>query len=461
MTTTFILSGSSTALPTSSGRLNLLPFALGSSSDPYATTSAPTSTYFLPRPAPPNFPLVPAGTPIASFRGRTLVSQDIGVPKGYKGVILSTSKRPDRGGLEERRSGNSDNGAKWPLTPAASTASAGDADDASTASGPTSLTGRPVRATRGAGQVAYARPKTRTAKRTATRKRMRMDSDDEDENDVQIAEQTAGADTEDVKMERTTRSTPKKRARTVPEVLPSITVQAPTPKKASTIAVGELGTGVTLFEAIEEEQDGIEAASNSADNLSVAAKAEQDVPETPKVEDNIVPSPATENDLPMFSTEPPATEATKPPQAPETQALAQTPQQEEPPVRREEANAQEEANAPDQAGYFDQAVRVLRPTATFESIALWTADAPLAGFRADEGEVPAAATAHSTEEPSVDEAKPAEGETTAPAPGKGWWRVGGAGEGGDEFVRGLGEWLGLVEMVSFISRIDRARGDRG
>jgi len=30
---------------------------------------------------------------------------------------------------------------------------------------------------------------------------------------------------------------------------------------------------------------------------------------------------------------------------------------------------------------------------------------------------------------------------------KGWWRTGGAGEGGDEIVRALGEWIGLVEEV--------------
>jgi hypothetical protein len=75
--------------------------------------------------------------------------------------------------------------------------------------------------------------------------------------------------------------------------------------------------------------------------------------------------------------------------------------------------------------------RVLRPASTFNSFTLWTPDGPLPGFKQDE-----------TEEDSKDE------DEAGVKLRKGWWRTGGAGEGGDEIVRALGEWIGLVEEVS-------------
>ncbi|BEI85375.1 hypothetical protein CcaverHIS002_0507760 [Cutaneotrichosporon cavernicola] len=91
----------------------------------------------------------------------------------------------------------------------------------------------------------------------------------------------------------------------------------------------------------------------------------------------------------------------------------------------------EEAEAPIQDdGPRDGSLRVLTPTAKFDRFTLWTPDAPLAGFRADERD--------GAEGENQERKREEEG---------GWWRRGGAGEGGDEFVRALGEWLGLNEII--------------
>ncbi|BEJ16057.1 hypothetical protein CspHIS471_0506620 [Cutaneotrichosporon sp. HIS471] len=87
----------------------------------------------------------------------------------------------------------------------------------------------------------------------------------------------------------------------------------------------------------------------------------------------------------------------------------------------------EEAEIPTQG---DGSFRVLMPTARFDRFTLWTPDAPLAGFRPDERDGPEG------------ENQERKGEEQG-----GWWRRGGAGEGGDEFVRALGEWLGLNEII--------------
>lgn len=84
--------------------------------------------------------------------------------------------------------------------------------------------------------------------------------------------------------------------------------------------------------------------------------------------------------------------------------------------------------------------RVLAPVGSFESFTLWTPDAPLAGYARGVG-----AASGGEAEAEGKEGGEEEGEK-----GKaGWWSAtGGGGEGGDEFVRALGEWLGLCEIVS-------------
>ena len=100
-------------------------------------------------------------------------------------------------------------------------------------------------------------------------------------------------------------------------------------------------------------------------------------------------------------------------------------------------------------GDIDGPVRVLQPTSTFSGFTLWTADTALAGYiepsisgehtNKDSGIVPA-------EVASVKDIQ-AEGDETGPKVRPGWWASGGVGEGGDGFVRALGEFIGLVEMV--------------
>jgi len=87
---------------------------------------------------------------------------------------------------------------------------------------------------------------------------------------------------------------------------------------------------------------------------------------------------------------------------------------------------------PSEVGEGYTNARVLRPSSTFDSFTLWTPDGPLPGFKQDE-------------DPEKTEDEEVEGGVKLR---KGWWRTGGAGEGGDEMVRALGEWIGLVEEVS-------------
>ena len=131
--------------------------------------------------------------------------------------------------------------------------------------------------------------------------------------------------------------------------------------------------------------------------------------------ENIVPSPATEDDPPSFpiSTDSTATSSTP---YPRKQSLEQFGT---PPIDEDE---------------YSTSIRSLRPLSSFDSFTLWTPDAPLAGFRADE-----LILAHQ------DDAV-VEGDQGVRLE-KAWWRVGGAGEGGDDIVRAMGEWIGLVEAV--------------
>lgn len=138
-----------------------------------------------------------------------------------------------------------------------------------------------------------------------------------------------------------------------------------------------------------------------------------------------IPSPETENDPPAFN-------ITPPPHPPYT--LVNEEKEEE----QEHEHAQQNDDGP---------VRILCPTAEFQGFMLYTGDVPLMGFRAEE-----------LDKERVREERVREEEAGRDLPESGcgsninlrpsWWRHGGAGEGGDEFVRGMGEWLGLVEVVS-------------
>lgn len=121
--------------------------------------------------------------------------------------------------------------------------------------------------------------------------------------------------------------------------------------------------------------------------------------------------------------------------------------------------------------HYPAGARVLVPSAAFSAFMLWTPDAPLAGFDADELNKDTTAEAdpkpqtatngtngtttdtESDTKPDTDADAPAPAPVPVPAPVSrlepSWWRKGGAGEGGDEFVRALGEFIGLGEIVSF------------
>jgi len=386
--TNFLLTSTPHPLPLTPS-LNLLPFSLGPSSSASNSTTAPLSTYFRPRPAPSGILSVPEGTPIATFRGRQLVGHLISVPLDYRGVILGAGKRPDRGGVEIRssNSGAAKEG-QIPLTPASSAASVSWL--------PEEVGGvrRSPRKARGAGQVAHSRPKPRQPIRAVTNKRFRLDSESDDDDQ--------GEDMEvDVKSKVTVVRTPSKRVKTTGMMgvspvgrvgLPEIVVHAPTPLKPLPLSGPYL------------EEEGMVGEEEGGEDV-VDAKEEE-----------IVPSPATEEDPPTFAISP---------QTPPATAVRHPSDRQSPRYESPNGGVDE----------FDTSIRALRPMSSFEDFTLWTPDAQLAGFRADELET--------QDEPEVE----TEEEKTGVKVERGWWRTGGAGEGGDEVVRAMGEWLGLVEVV--------------
>ena len=130
-------------------------------------------------------------------------------------------------------------------------------------------------------------------------------------------------------------------------------------------------------------------------------------------ESGVIPSPATENDPPLFSMEVTVSAA--------------------PALQEDKYQADDDVTEISTAE-FDGDLRLLKPKAEFKRFTLWTPDAPVPGFKQDE----------LVQQEDCDEEVDEEGAKLR----KGWWSTGGAGEGGDDFVRGLGEWLGLVEVVS-------------
>jgi len=205
------------------------------------------------------------------------------------------------------------------------------------------------------------------------------------------------------------------------EGLPDIVVQAPTPRKPIIIATSRFTSGddndseKPILEEGEEDSE----EKSAGDSAALVDEVVNTASEEESKEEDIVPSPSTEYDQPTFPI----------PVASSHGAMIRviiTPPPASQSAKEDDVNE----------GDYSASIRALCPTSTFDSFTLWTADAPLAGFRADENGVEA--------EVEVEQGKEGQGVKVE----KGWWRTGGAGEGGDEVVRAMGEWLGLVEMVS-------------
>lgn len=360
MSTRFIVPPAPSPLPPAPA-LSLLPFSLGPQHAPYTDKHANTAHYFQPRPLAP-----PAHSPgadqqqlvRAAFRGRQVVGQYLSVPPAYRGIILSTTLPPNKGGTEDHTHSIP---ASAPPTPASIDGVDGDGGGGGGK--------RPQRESvlakiKGAGQTALAKPRTR---RTApAKKRTRLDSDDEQNEDGDGEGDGDGEETARTPSKRfkSVTTTPK-RTLSVPEIV----IQEATPLKQPPIA-----TPTTATTRQEGEQE------------------------------PFIPSPETENNPPAFNISPP----------PHTLA-----------------NKNQEEQTDD-----DGPVRILYPTAEFQGFMLYSGDVPLTGFRSD-------ALEEKHEQRDAGEAGCA---TINLRPS--WWRHDGAGEGGDEFVRGMGEWLGLVEVVS-------------
>ncbi|OXH62235.1 hypothetical protein J002_01043 [Cryptococcus neoformans] len=396
MSTRFIIPPPPPPLP-AAPPLSLLPFSLGPQHAPYTDKRANTSHYFQPRPLVAD-PVADSAQQQqqqqqlvqATFRGRLLVGQYLSVPPAYRGIILSTSLPPNKGGTEDhtRSFPISSSAPLTPLTSASTSASASTdsavEDDAEQGSDVRRSQRKSVLARiKGAGQIALAQPRTR---RTApAKKRTRLDSDDEHDHE------STSPSTPSKRVKSGTPATTPKRTVSVPEIV----IQEPTPlKRPPPPATTE-----------EERQEG--------DGGSI---------EVHEVKEPFIPSPETENDPPAFNITPP----------PYTL------------INKEEEQEQEHEH---EQQNDDGPVRILCPTAEFQGFMLYTGDVPLMGFRADELE---------KERPREERVREEEAGRDLPESDCGsninlrpsWWRHGGVGEGGDEFVRGMGEWLGLVEVLN-------------
>ncbi|KGB74236.1 hypothetical protein CNBG_0074 [Cryptococcus deuterogattii R265] len=457
MTTRFIIPAAPSLLPPAPS-LSLLPFSLGPPHAPYTDNHANTSQYFQPRPLVPPFDPTGASpaphddtttattttttttgsssgkqqTVQATFRGRLVIGQYLSVPPAYRGIILSTSLPPNKGGTEHHPSSDT------PLTPCASTHSAVE-DTANGGSG-----GRPQRESRsgsvarikGAGQIALSRPRTR---RTApSKKRTLLDSDDDgdDGDDGDDDDGDGDRPSRTPKRVKTMTTTPKKNG-----AVPEIVIQEPTPLKQPLSTRFARGGGSRGKEASPErvspvscspsivERDGYLDLPRTVDDTSIAVE---------EVKEPFIPSPEMENDSPVFS-------------IPSPSPLVQ--QVNEVNKVKEKEEEEEDDDGP---------VRILYPKAQFQGFMLYTGDSPLVGFRADELEKREQQVEGGEERKKMNESQSesqsqsqAQTETSLESDPRSninlrpsWWRQGGAGEGGDEFVRGMGEWLGLVQVLN-------------
>lgn len=427
--------------------LSLLPFALGPASTPFKTDSAPTAQFFRPRPCPTDVPGIPEGTTIAAFRGRQLVGQTISVPAGYRGYVIS-APQPHQVDV-----------AKWPLTPAPSVASTSTSRAGASASAAETSTQNGTRRSprksalanvadsikakvRGAGQVALSKPKTRVTRRdTVKRKRYQFGSDDDEDGDEYGQGQGQGKHVEHAAAEselipgpkRSRAETPGDHSAVAAVDLPTIVVQEATPlKEPLPTPKKRLGQRGAVKEAMPGQRGRsrsptVEAPSPSASAPEPASSAASTSSSTSTVvSENVIPSPATENDPPAF---PVASVYTI--------------------VKAEEVDEPSDVAEPVPAN-----ARVLRPVSTFDSFTLWTPDGPLPGFKQDELDLvlndedkPQVKEETGGEEPKVETEIKTESVEEGVWLRRGWWRTGGAGEGGDEVVRALGEWIGLIEEV--------------
>lgn len=413
------------------------------------------------------------------------MGQEVKIPRGYRGIIIEADK-PDvvrcaSGRGEEEGQTKRD---QWPLTPATSSASVIGStstpmeieDDGTEMRRSPRKNGlaRLKQRVKGAGQVALSRPKKAAVK--IGKKRFRLDSDDEDEELTPEPVSPVLAETPNTPT-AILQATPSKKSRPNPistptrqsprlsqnprtpvlsstrkSQLPAIVLQEATPLKeplppppahfrrkrggkADYVIPGSPGAEMKeeTEELVTEEAEG----SGSGESPSSVEEV------------SIIPSPSTENDPPTFPIP--------------TSVPVENVKKEPTPSKSTEVDISAIANMMDVSG----AIRVLRPVASFDSITLWTPDAPLAGYKAVDtdkpGEdvkdpipieepVPVGDKGKSKAEVEEEEAKgtatKAEQDAEGPKVRQGWWAQGGSGEGGDEVVRAMGEWLGLVEMVS-------------
>ncbi|OCF55309.1 hypothetical protein L486_07424 [Kwoniella mangroviensis CBS 10435] len=528
--TTFILSSSSSSTPLpSSPSLALLPFSLGPNSSPYTSDHAHLSNYFKPRPIPSSSHGSTSTSTIASFRGRTVVGQYIDIPKGWKGVILGTGKRPDKGGLLDIASSSeshsdSSNVVKTKVEDVNMVTEEEGMDmdlglRRTTRQNPQRRRGPST----GTGQVALSKPKIRGSNNTVrqSKKRYRLDSDDDDDDENDNDKEST------IKEERLIR-TPSKRSKlsyTTPQktqpqgqgdvVVPDIVIQEatplkyplPTPKKRlngrrsspSPDPHGNRGLPqvtesmewveeqiIPKVEEVKEDGDEQESQSQSQSQwqsqsiISNELKEDINTNEDLKIdekeeeeEENLIPSPSTEDDPPTFNTDVKTdirTETEKPNQKTIDKSNMDN-----------SSNEKIDHNGGYQEGEYDGPMRILKPISTFDGYMLYTPDDPLIGFRSDEldhiqsqsqsqpqnGDEQITKSGNENETngknnpdvkiPDTDvKEKDSDGSIQVR---KSWWRSGGGGEGGDEFIRGLGEWLGLVEVLNQPVYLDELEED--
>lgn len=472
MPSSFILapttpSSSSSSTPSQTKEeLHLLPFSLSYSGP------AKVSSYFRPRPAPSSHAY--AGSTIATFRGRALVGQKIEVPRGYRGVILSADALNYTGAgssvsasISGSGSGSGQRGA--PLTPAPSSSSAvseygaeGEGEGTGIKGG--SDGGRVTRAkAKGAGQVALSRPRARTTRGRA--KRIALDSDEEEEEGEVV------------------RPMPK-RSRPVPAQESGEGGDGVENKDDIELAgsKGEAGSGGDGDGGAGEVEAGAgagEAKAGAGEGEGGDVRSRLQTPDVPAIvvvhatpgpsqPARCPPSPrptASPTPSPTSSVEPAPSALIKtedPANPGETFQTDSTSTDFKPAQAQDESRQVQRARVQLDDNEDPTDVRILYPSSTFTHITLWTPDAPMPGFVADELE----SKVEGAESHCAEAAEAAEGEMTAEGAeskssaekgekGEGvgqvrrsWWRQGGAGEGGDEFVRGLGEWIGLGEIVS-------------
>ncbi|WRT67034.1 uncharacterized protein IL334_004000 [Kwoniella shivajii] len=441
----------------------------------------------------------------ASFRGRTVIGQYIDIPKGWNGYILSTGKRPDQGGIEIHSNTISSRQKNKPLIAKNDVNGEEGEDEGTNLRRTTRQHPHPGGRVRGTGQIALSKPKTR-ARAVVSKKRYRLDSDDEDENDDEGADKN-GIKEENEEEEKVVQlsRTPSKRLKSsyttpkksipsiigngdgeISSVIPEIIIQEATPLKyplstprkrlnerrgrrsSPTPRSGTLPNVTESMELVEDqmkvdirpvedddedEEEYTQISNEIQSNSSISIKSIMnpdnsesslldestglDIKEDGK-EEQLIPSPSTEDDPPSF---------------------------EIPPTSQPDAASsglkQEEITSNNEEEIYDGPMRILKPISTFNGFMLYTPDDPLAGFRVDELQDRAqSATNASKEEHSSKGQEFGNGENTcrvsdeSESDNKGiqvrqsWWRSGGAGEGGDEFIRGLGEWLGLVELLN-------------